>query len=175
MALQAPAWNGPSGAYIQSRRRLLPETSFRFVRSRVKHNTQKHLLTAFTTGTKLSASLRDGVDACGLAFPLQAKNNPHQAKTILGTGDLRLHHVRANAGYDLASQPWPLAVRQLIGFRRQNPTQRNALMSRHRILTFRRPGYLFAISSSTKNADFLVPNRRTAVPLRASSTAPIKC
>jgi hypothetical protein len=52
----------------------------------------------------------------GIACSSQA--NPHQAKTTLGTGDLRLHHVRANAGYDLASQPWPLASGTLIGLHR---------------------------------------------------------
>lgn len=39
-----------------------------------------------------------------LGISNSSQANPHQAKTILGTGDLRLHHERANAGYDLASQ-----------------------------------------------------------------------
>lgn len=84
------------------RHQLRLETSFHFVQNTAKCNTQGHDMTAFTTGPKFSTNLRDGVNACGLALPFQAKPTHIRPRPSLAHV---IYHVRANAGYDLASQP----------------------------------------------------------------------
>lgn len=82
---------------------------------------------------------------------------PSHRQNVLGTGGFRLRHVRGNAGYDLPSQPCPLATRHFdrISPPTYTPAHRPCVMawSIHRILTFPRGSYLFAISVSTSNAE----------------------
>lgn len=171
LALQAPAGRR---LFPKSQHRVIDEPSSCFKHTSLRSNAQDRFATTSTAVHKSSTSLRDGVNACGLAFPLQAKPihirpRPYLAQVI--SDSIMCVLTRGTISH-LSPGRWQSG--SLIGFLRAYSPQRIAFLSRHRDLTFHCPGYLFAISPSTKSAEFLVPNRRTAVPLQVSSTAPIK-
>jgi|SRR5690242_6808003 len=104
---------------------------------------------------------------------------PSHRNSTLGTGGFSSSHVHANAGYGLPFQPCPLATRILDRISPPNltPAYYPCVMTLHihRILTFSRAGYLFAISTSTSNAEVPRPepqNRR--VPSKFHLLHPIK-